>query len=239
MKFRNFGLRAVVLGLIGAMSTAGVATASHTTPTVSERPPDLAAKPASSMRIATTSDGQKHLKFTTLTWNRGAGRLEIRGGTVDRNTSKQEVKQRIYRSDGTYRDVFAGFFDWHEAHGHVHFNDYAIYTLQPVNAPGASARTGAKMTFCIMDTTKVEYWSNSPSSPRYTTCESTIQGMSVGWGDKYGYNLSGQSIDITGLPNGDYALKIEVDPKGKLVESDDTNNTSTRNIHIEGSSVTW
>ena len=36
----------------------------------------------------------------------------------------------------------------------MHFNDYALYTLQPVNAPGGSLRTGAKTTFCVMDTSR-------------------------------------------------------------------------------------
>jgi hypothetical protein len=46
---------------------------------------------------------------------------------------------------------------YHVEHAHMHFDDYAEMTLQPVDAPGASARSGAKQTFCIIDTDKVQH----------------------------------------------------------------------------------
>ena len=61
--------------------------------------------------------------------------------------------------------------------------------------------------------------------------------MSVGWGDTYTSNLAGQEIDITGLPNGDYYLTIDVDPDGRILESNNGNNSSTIVIRITGSSV--
>ena len=54
---------------------------------------------------------------------------------------------------------------------------------------------------------------NAPKKPNYTTCDDDMQGMDVGWGNEYGYWLAGQEIDLTGLPDGDYSLTIEVDPK--------------------------
>jgi hypothetical protein len=50
--------------------------------------------------------------------------------------------------------ALCGDFAYHEAHGHIHFDDYALYTLQPVDALGGSTLYGEKVTFCVMDTTR-------------------------------------------------------------------------------------
>jgi hypothetical protein len=200
--------------------------------------PNLVAYPASSLRIA-DSGGTKTLRFSTTSWNNGAGPVELRAGEIDSASGKQKVYQRIYDDAGGFRDVLAGDFIWHPLHNHFHFEDYALYTLQPINAPGASERTGSKTTFCVMDTTKVD--TKLPGAPKravYSTCGNVTQGMSVGWGDTYGYYLAGQELDITGLSDGDYRLTIEIDPKNKLVELEDfADNTSTVDIHISGGSV--
>ena len=99
----------------------------------------------------------------------------------------------------------AGFFVWHQTHNHFHFEDYADYILQSVTAPGASVRTATKTTFCIMDTTEID--PQLDGAAFYTTCGKSVQGMSVGWGDTYGWYLDGQAIDVTGLPfDDDYRL---------------------------------
>ncbi len=201
--------------------------------------PNLTPFPAKDIRIGIGTDGNRALRFSTLSSNKGLGALELRAGTVDNANGKQEILQRIYLSDGSFQDVSAGSFVWHAGHNHFHFDDYALYTLQPVNAPGASDRIGVKTTFCVMDTTRVN--TKLPGAPKravYKTCGATVQGMSVGWGDQYGYQLIGQEIDITGLPNGDYNLKIEVDPKHHLEELDTTDNISNVLLRISGSSVT-
>jgi hypothetical protein len=123
-------------------------------------------------------------------------------------------------------------------HNHFHFEGYADYTLQLGAAPGASDRLGHKTTFCIMDTTRMNTkLSGAPKRAVYDTCGSEIQGMSVGWGDTYGYQLTGQDIDITGQPDGDYKLIIELDPKDKLVETNETDNISTVDIRIANGTV--
>ena len=62
--------------------------------------------------------------------------------------------------------MFAGSFVYHAAHQHIHFDDLALYTLQPDDAPGASKRTSAKTTFCIMDTDHIAPdLAGSPSKP--------------------------------------------------------------------------
>ncbi len=206
---------------------------------VTENQPNLTPFPAKDIRVVTGSDGRLYLRFSTLSWNKGWGPLELIAGTVDNANGKQEVLQRIYSSNGSSRDVSAGSFLWHAGHNHFHFDDYALYTLQFASAPGASDRTSAKTTFCVMDTTRVN--TKLPGAPKraaYKTCGATKQGMSVGWGDQYGYQLAGQAIDITDLPNGDYNLKIEIDPKDHLVELDRSDNISNVLLRLTNGTVT-
>jgi hypothetical protein len=231
-------LKTLFAGTAG-ISTVICLTVANVASAATDKLPNITPLRASGMAIATAADGSKQLRFNTTSWNNGAGPLELRGGPVDTSTSKQQVLQRIYQTDGSYREVSAGFFEYHPTHNHMHFDDYAVYTLQPVNAPGASARTGTKMTFCIMDTDKVN--AKLPGASKkavYKTCGSSMQGMSVGWGDTYGSYLDGQSIDISGLPDGDYNLSIGVDPKGQIVESNESDNTSSIGIRIVGQTVT-
>ncbi len=200
--------------------------------------PNLQPLKASSVRLDSPGDGHTYLLFSTTSWNSGLGPLEIIGGATDTGTSKQQVDQRIYNSDGTFSDHDAGSVDWHDGHGHIHFNDYALYTLDAVSAPGASLRTARKTTFCIVDTTRVKLTKISPRQPFYATCGAQVQGMSQGWGDTYGYFLDGQSIDVTGLPDGDYTLTIKIDPKNRIIETNDADNTSVVTLHLAGGAVT-
>jgi hypothetical protein len=58
------------------------------------------------------------------------------------------------------------------------------------------------------------------------------QGMSIGWGDTYGANLSGQTILVSDLAAGMYRLRHVFDPKGLLLETNDGDNESCRRVEI-------
>jgi len=207
--------------LVGALSLAGTAAAQ------TAMPPNLIPLGAFGMTLSTDTGGRSELRFSTTSWNSGTGPLELVAGEVVTGEGKIRVYQAVYQTSGPPILHFAGAFEYHPAHNHMHFNDYALYSLQPVNAPGGSLRTGAKTTFCIMDTTPVNL--GLPGAPRgsfYSVCGRDLQGMSVGWGDTYGSQLEGQSIDFTGDADGIYQLKIEVDPKKLLIESNENDNVS-------------
>jgi len=188
-------------------------------------------RPAEAFDVQMAASGTQ-LRFSTRTENLGDGPLEIVGGET--GSGVQNVYQHVYRSDGSSYDGFAGQFVWHPEHAHTHFGDYATYTLQPYGAPGGSAREGHKTSFCLIDTDLIDgSLPGSPGSPQYTICDTNIQGISVGWGDTYGHYLADQDIDITGLASGDYELKIEVDPKNRLLETDDTDNVSLIYVNLD------
>lgn len=217
----------LVLAIVGALSLAGTATAQ------TSLLPNLVPLAAFNTTLATDSGGRSTLRFSTTSWNNGAGPLELAAGEVETGSGKLRVYQVVYLSSGDSILHFAGAFEYHALHEHMHFNDYALYTLQPVNAPGGSERTGAKTTFCVMDTTAVDTrLLGAPGQAFYSRCGRDLQGMSVGWGDTYGAHLAGQEIDFTSNADGIYQLKIEVDPKKVLVESSENDNLSCVLLNI-------
>jgi hypothetical protein len=201
---------------------------------VVDRPPNLKPLPAWNFSLVSDASGNSTLRFNTTSWNNGSGPLELVAGEVETGSGKQKVYQRVFLSDGSSFLHLAGSFEWHPTHNHFHFDDYANYTLQPINAPGGSVRLGSKNTFCVMDTTKIDTsLPGAPASAVYSTCGNTIQGMSIGWGDTYGSHLAGQELDFTDNPDGIYQVKIEVDPKKLLIESNEEDNVSCALINIK------
>jgi hypothetical protein len=210
---------------------------SDSAPQVVELTPNLQAFPAFDLALVPNFTGGTRLRFSTTTWNSGAGPLELIAGEA--GPEGQNVYQRVDLSDGSFVDYHAGTFVWHPTHNHFHFEGYAVYTLQPVNAPGGSQRTSSKTTFCIIDTTKVDTrLPGAPRKPVYVSCNPDVQGMSVGWGDTYDYTLAGQDIDFTGNPSGDYRLTIEVDPQKRLRETNDGDNLACALIRVNVSNST-
>jgi hypothetical protein len=229
MRKRWLGLY-VAVGVALAMTFVVVPS---TSAQVTELRPNLKPFPAFDLSLVPNfATGGSEIRFSTRSWNNGTGPLELRAGQAD--STGQQVDQRVYNSDGSHQDYFVGKFVWHPEHNHFHFENYAIYYLEPINAPGGSIKSGAKTTFCVMDTNKVNgALPGAPLNAAYATCGSTIQGMSVGWADTYGWSLPGQSVDFTGNPTGDYCLSIMIDPKSRLVESNEDDNVSQTLLHVD------
>lgn len=221
----RIALGSVIVGILAGASSASAQTVDNL--------PNLKPLPAWNFSLVSDGAGGSTLRFNTTSWNSGTGPLQLEASSVDTGSGKQRVDQRVFLSDGSSFLHFAGYFQWHAGHNHFHFDNYALYTLQPINAPGGSSSTGSKTTFCVMDTTAVN--TQLPGAPRqavYSTCGVLMQGMSVGWGDTYGSHLAGQEIDFTDNPDGIYQLRIEVDPKKVLLESDKNDNISCALIDI-------
>jgi len=233
-------LRLPVLAVCVAIATTGlVAPAGFAQQAVELRPNLQPFAPFDLALVPNFSTGGKQITFATRSWNKGTGPLELVAGET--GPEGQHVYQRIHSSDGSQQDYFVGRFEWHPTHNHFHFQDYALYYLEPINAPGGSVKSGTKTTFCVMDTNKIDgSLPGAPLTAVYATCGSTIQGMSVGWADTYGSTLAGQSVDFTGNPSGDYCLTIMVDPKGRLLESNEDDNLAATllRVDVERSTVT-
>jgi len=172
---------------------------------------------------------ENEIRLTTAIANIGEGAMEVRGGTVRGDV--QDVMQRIYNDDGSYSDVQAGEFRYHDNHGHTHFEDFAAYRLRSLNEDGSAGdivRSAEKVSFCLIDLADYD----GSQSAEYFSC-GQVQGISPGWSDVYDKGLPGQSINIEGLPDGEYWLEIEIDPLDQLRESNETNNSSFTLITVD------
>ena len=130
------------------------------------------------------------LRFDTVVVNGGDGHLVIGSPTDPRNPYRR-------------------WFEFSPCHGHYHIKGFSNYQL--LNLDRTVAALGHKQAFCLEDLLK---YSNNPSQG--FRCAN--QGISSGWGDWYFKQLSGQWIDITGVPEGDYIVRNEINAAGTFDE---------------------
>jgi hypothetical protein len=214
--------------------------------------PDLGMAQLADVQIQNTGS-QKQLRFSTTIVNVGAGPFEVTGRRPDTNTSEMTTTQRIFDSVGDYRDrsTAATFIYSGDGHDHWHVKDLEDYDLFQLDASGnvvepAVVEQGSKVGFCFFDnanygSSEVEY---------YRGCEGgnpgalgVTMGLSRGWGDTYGANTVGQFLDITGLANGRYRLRVtadgdSADGSDRFLESDESNNVTWADLQITGDTVT-
>lgn len=187
--------------------------------------------------------GRFSIFFATHSSNKGAGPMELR--VVAKYVDHEDVNQRVYRSDGTFFERYAGTFVYHPEHHHIHFEDFANYLLREVNedgTPGSTVAGSEKVSFCLTDSQRIKpKLTKAPKSPQYgglaySPC-ADIQGISRGWTDVYANNLEGQSMDLATVSGGTYWLELTVDPINRLLESNEANNTSRVKVQVPGGLV--
>jgi Lysyl oxidase len=176
----------------------------------------------------------------------GDGNPDI-DGDGDGDDNDVLVKQRVFNDvdgngafsrsiDTSSLSVDVGCRYYHPEHDHYHVEAFARYSLQNVTT-GAIARSGGKISFCVADTNTFNLsLPGAPASGFYSDddCDARLstQGISVGWSDHYGWKLSGQEIDVTGMPSGQYCLIAETDPEDRLDETNEANNRHRRQLSV-------
>jgi hypothetical protein len=189
-----------------------------------------------------TVAGRRLLRFTTIIVNVGAGPFELHGQRAATNDPDMNVSQRIYNNAGGFRDIStSAVMYWAgDGHNHWHVRDLETYELNRLDN-GAKVGTGAKHGFCFYDNYKSNlFLPGAPQAAVYLTCGkdssalAVTTGLSVGWGDRYGYTLHDQYIDITGLGAGRYRLKGTADFYNWFLESNETNNSTWVDIQFRG-----
>ncbi|XP_038602561.1 lysyl oxidase homolog 1 [Tachyglossus aculeatus] len=119
-------------------------------------------------------------------------------------------------------------WEWHSCHQHYHsMDEFSHYDLLDA-ATGRKVAEGHKASFCLEDTT-----CDFGNLKRYA-CTAHTQGLSPGCYDTYNADIDCQWIDITDVQPGNYILKVQVNPKYIVLESDFTNNVVRCNIHYTG-----
>ena len=119
-------------------------------------------------------------------------------------------------------------FQWSPCHMHYHFRGFSEYTLYQPDGTTVAAN-GHKQSFCLED---VQPYPPQPAPPPAQPFSCTQQGLHVGWEDVYPNDIDCQWIDITGLPAGDYLLRVAINTSGYLPESDYTNDSATVPVTI-------
>lgn len=115
-------------------------------------------------------------------------------------------------------------FHFSPCHGHYHMNGFSTYQL--LNSSGTVVRRSRKQGFCLRDDRP--YLADAP--PSKFDCDR--QGITRGWQDVYDKSLDCQFLDITGVPPGQYMLRVTVNPKRVFRESNYGNNSVTVPVRI-------
>jgi hypothetical protein len=200
------------------------------------------------------------LRFTNNIRNVGVGGFFLRipmsaalGGTC-------QMQQIIKWSDGSERVREAGPCQFHPQHAHFHFlgvSTYALYrapaadSTTPPNLRAQPAVRGTKIGYCLID---VNFFADTahprtiwPRQYSFPTCNVPPgvptsagapfeeMGISRGWGDVYTWDLPGQFVDITGIPDGAYDLVSTANPLCNVAESAPGMERAVTRIVLHGS----
>ena len=215
-----------------------------------ERLPDLAVVAPFEFQIILRPDGQKRLRFTTIVANIGAGPFRLYGYDEDGTAKVGDdllVRQRILQSDGTWvdRNTAATMFWSGDGHNHFHVQGLTLARIQRVD--GTTLKAIKKIGFCFLDSYRYGSTAGTTFDADHFVCNPAPNGrvpmgISVRWADVYRSTIAHQWIDITGIPNGTYKIKVNVDPPdssgGQFRESNEANNRGSTMIRISGTTVT-
>lgn len=199
------------------------------------------------------ASARRCLRFDQIIGNGGEGPLELRFRTDGLGTD-QEIRQRIYASDGSYRDRRADTYTFHPLHAHFHYVNFARSKLWLSNDEGervsdVPATVGDKVGFCPIDIENYAFGEKGDGARTYnfercnnpTESESSgtymVTGISPGWADVYNWFLADQYIEVSGVADGYYLLETIADPAGTVVESDETDNAVEVLIRLCGEQV--
>jgi hypothetical protein len=207
--------------------------------------PDLIPLPARDVSVAHIRRVNVDLlAFAATVWNAGPGPLLVEGFRPGDPPFMPATQYFV--SDGSIvGQARAGDFhyDNRPTHKHWHFEDFATYQL--VNRVTGHTVVSGKQSFCLAPTDAVDLTApGSEFRPDEIGLGSICGDISsiwlremlpVGWGDTYVQSRAGQAFNITGVPNGDYDIRVVTNPDQRLYESDYTNNVSTLHVRLGGS----
>lgn len=203
--------------------------------------PDLIALPA--FGIDVSREGNKdRISFGANVWNAGPAPLLVEGFRRE-DEDVMDAYQYFLDGEEVLGRSRVGVMEFHDSrgHNHWHFLQFARYSLW--DASLEQQVVAKKQAFCLAPTDAIDLtvpgaeWlpgstglGTSCGGPSAVWIRETLQ---AGWGDTY-YQVSGQSLDVTNVPNGTYYIAVEANPAGLLRESDMSNNVELRKIRLGG-----
>jgi hypothetical protein len=229
---------AVALAVGGTLATAGKpggsSTANH---------PDLRTVVPTHLNFVNQQQ-QELLRFSNGIANTGGGPWAMRPeheleSSSPTTTAFQEIRSSNAKylcgtqpkpNDPCYTLLFdqaVSTFEFHPTHNHWHTAEVARFEVRRGSPTGpVVGGNSLKVGFCLIDLYRLE--GNAPTSEKvFWDCETSYQGVSVGWVDQYHQATDGQQVDLTGIPSrDDYYLVSTTNPSGVFLEQDTTNNTA-------------
>jgi hypothetical protein len=254
MKLKQFRLRLITTtaltitvaacAVAPATTTAPASTSTAVRPPVTSPPPPLDDPvgtpvlpdliPAPPVEFNTRNeDGRAILRFSSILANVGDGDFHLR---ASRPSGDWSVHQVITYSDagGELREVGAELIWGGDGHNHWHIARVALYWIVALDAAGNPdsddrSRSDSKVGFCFFD--HLRELDHGPEERVFSVHDCghendlyIFMGMSPGWSDKYRWELPGQQIDVTDLPDGKYRMWAEADPDRLFIEVTRDNN---------------
>ncbi|WP_437289448.1 lysyl oxidase family protein [Sorangium sp. So ce406] len=120
-------------------------------------------------------------------------------------------------------------FEYAQCHQHFHFLDFADYRL--LDGDGAIIAQGHKQAFCLVDMEPLD--PEDPAPRGFPSAGGAgCNFLSAGWADVYGVGTACQWVDVTGVPEGDYLLRVAVNPRGAIAERSIEDNVVEVPIHV-------
>ena len=199
--------------------------------------------PPSHMRLGRSPSGRSVLRMENRIVNLGAGPAELFGQRV--SAVEMHARQVIADAAGGRRRFETGaelYFKSVPSRGGSYwkFQDAARFELWAVDLTAHRTqlvRVGPKLDYCLRDLRRVRFGPKVRRDRRFGRCnqrpgtrEVTL-GTSPGWADIYPAGYPDNWIDVTGL-TGCFAVVHRVDPLHHILESNETNNLSSKIVRL-------
>lgn len=228
------------------MHTSGYLVDHHVQGTPSCYPEEMAEKGA-----------RRCLRFDQVIANQGEGPFELRY-RMEGIATDQQLRQRVFSSDGPSTDVAVDTYELHPTHAHFHYKNFGQAFLYRSRADGSlePVRQSGKNGFCMIDVENTRFGADAggvahrgeaPRTYYFPRCNapserdaagvSMVNGISAGWADVYNWYLADQYIEISGIPDGTYILETVANPAGTVHETTLDDNRARVTIHLRGDTV--
>lgn len=185
-------------------------------------------------------DKTRKLRFNTKFTNLGDGNLHI-VNEPDVRKSVSIATQLITDTEGKNYHKKIGEFTFHPQHRHWHIDNFVRYQLWTISEDGQKDKllsSTEKVSFCLWDNEPHDLsLSNAPKERKFSSCNSIVQGLSVGWIDNYNANIEGQELDVQNISDGIYFLVTDINPDRNILESNYNNNEVFTKVEINGTTV--
>ena len=197
------------------------------------------------------------LRFDQIIANHGEGPFELRY-RMEGLATDQQLRQRIYSSDGSFGDVAVDTYEFHATHAHFHYKSFGQAFLYQPRPDGSLqlVRESDKNGFCVIDVENTRFGTDGSGTPYRGEAPRTyylprcnapserdehgismVNGISAGWADVYNWFLADQYIEVSGVPDGIYVLETVANPARTVQETTADDNTARVRIRLEGDTV--